>query len=81
MLAASAPWLGALLNVLPGLGSGYIYQRRWQAWWLTSLLAVGWLVLANTVLASAQAPVVGLLVLAAATAIEAFLAGRKARHD
>ena len=31
VLAASAPWLGALLNVLPGLGAGYLYQRRWRA--------------------------------------------------
>ena len=45
VLAASAPWLGALLNVLPGLGSGYIYQRRWRAYWITTALATAWFVL------------------------------------
>ncbi len=32
ILAASSPWLAGLLNVVPGLGTGYIYQRRWRAW-------------------------------------------------
>ncbi len=87
MLAASAPWLGALLNVLPGLGTGYVYQRRWRAWWITSLLAIAWIALTLVLepeLGGAP-PVligpVGLLVLSLATAAEAFLAARKARHD
>ena len=33
------------LNVLPGLGAGYLYQRRWKAYWITSALAITWFVL------------------------------------
>jgi hypothetical protein len=81
VLAASAPWLAALLNVLPGLGCGYIYQRRWRAWWVTVSLAVAWGLLAERAWAGALATPAGLLLLAAGSAGEAFLAGRKARHD
>jgi hypothetical protein len=87
LLAASAPWLGALLNVLPGLGTGYVYQRRWRAWWITALLAIAWSAVALA-LATDEAGVTptliapaGLLALSLTTAAEAFLAARKARHD
>ena len=33
------------LNVAPGLGAGYLYQRRWKAYWITSALATSWFVL------------------------------------
>jgi len=91
VLAASAPWLGALLNVLPGLGAGYLYQRRWRAWWITSFLATGWFVLGAVLQGdpAAVAPdpriqlagLAGLLLLAAVTAVEAFLAARRARME
>ncbi|MFM7269440.1 MAG: hypothetical protein ACKOZT_12810 [Cyanobium sp.] len=88
VLAASAPWLGALLNVLPGLGAGYLYQRRWRAWWITSLLGalafgLGTVDAAELVAADGpgQAPrsLGGLLLIAAVSASEAFLAARRAR--
>lgn len=88
VLAASAPWLGALLNVLPGLGAGYLYQRRWRAWWITSLLGALGFALGGLPQAGSDAsaePVFGalgfaaLLLLAAVTAAEAFLAARRAR--
>ena len=44
ILAASSAWVTALLNVVPGLGAGYLYQRRWKAYWITSLLATTWFV-------------------------------------
>ncbi len=44
VLAVSAGWVAVLLNVLPGLGAGYLYQRRWTAYWLTSALATAWFV-------------------------------------
>lgn len=90
VLAASAPWLAALLNLVPGLGTGYIYQRRWRAWWITTALAIGWGTLGSI---SAGGPtaepsprqaligVAGLLLLAVITMVEAFLAGRQARMD
>ncbi len=95
MLAASAPWLGALLNLLPGLGTGYVYQRRWRAWWINAALAGAGLLagalagasewgapeaLPNHLAVSAACPA-GLLLLSVLTASEAFLAARKARHD
>lgn len=91
VLAASAPWLGALLNVLPGLGAGYLYQRRWRAWWITSFLGAGWFGLGAvlqgdpaTIAADPSiqlAGLAGLLLLAAITAAEAFLAARRARME
>ncbi len=34
VLAASAGWVAVVLNVVPGLGAGYLYQRRWKAYWI-----------------------------------------------
>ena len=45
ILAASAGWVAVSLNVVPGLGAGYLYQRRWKAYWVTSALATTWFVL------------------------------------
>ncbi|MCS5699321.1 hypothetical protein NZK32_09750 [Cyanobium sp. FGCU-52] len=90
VLAASAPWLAALLNLVPGLGSGYIYQRRWRAYWITSAVATSWFVLGAVLGSGGEAGtaprdqligLAGLLLLAAVTMTEAFLAGRKARMD
>ncbi|MFZ0409787.1 MAG: hypothetical protein WAM11_17005 [Cyanobium sp.] len=89
VLAAASPGLAALLNLVPGLGSGYIYQRRWRAYWICSALATAWF-LAGALLAppdsgpSEQQRLVGLaglLLLAGVTSAEAFLAGRRARMD
>lgn len=44
VLAVSAGWVAVILNVLPGLGAGYLYQRRWTAYWVTSALATAWFV-------------------------------------
>ncbi|MBM5802825.1 MAG: hypothetical protein FJ078_01690 [Cyanobacteria bacterium K_DeepCast_35m_m2_155] len=89
ILAASAGWVAALLNVVPGLGAGYLYQRRWKAYWITSALATAWLasgaVLAqNADAAEAQNQLVGLiglLLLAALTATEAGLAVKRVRQN
>jgi hypothetical protein len=89
ILAASAGWVAVLLNVIPGLGAGYLYQRRWKAYWITSVLATAWFV-AGAVLgqnADAAAEVqnqlvglIGLLALAAVTATEAGLAVKRVRQ-
>jgi len=88
ILAASAGWVAVVLNVLPGLGAGYLYQRRWRAYWLTSAIATAWFV-AGAVLgqnadvaAEAQNQLVGLIglvVLAGVTAAEAGLAVKRVR--
>jgi hypothetical protein len=90
ILAASAGWVAVLLNVLPGLGTGYLYQRRWKAYWITSALATAWFV-AGAVLgknADAAAEVqnqlvglIGLVLLAAVTATEAGLAVKRVRQN
>ena len=40
ILSYSSGWVGVVLNLLPGLGTGYIYQRRWTAYWLTILFSI-----------------------------------------
>jgi hypothetical protein len=89
ILAASAGWVAVLLNVLPGLGAGYLYQRRWRAYWITSALATAWFLAGAVLGRDAEAAtemqnqlvgLVGLLVLAAVTATEAGLAVRKVRQ-
>lgn len=88
ILAASAGWVAVLLNVVPGLGAGYLYQRRWRAYWITSAIATAWFVvgavLGQTVDAAAEprnqlVGLIGLLALAAVTATEAGLAVRRVR--
>jgi len=90
ILAASAGWVAVLLNVLPGLGTGYLYQRRWKAYWITSTLATAWFVAGAVVRQNADATaepqnqligLVGLLLLAAVTATEAGLAIKRVRQS
>lgn len=90
ILAASAGWVAVVLNVLPGLGAGYLYQRRWRAYWLTSALASAWFVagalLGQNADAAAEAQnqlvgLIGLLALAVVTATEAGLAVRRVREN
>jgi len=90
ILAASAGWVAVVLNVVPGLGAGYLYQRRWRAYWITSALATAWFVagavLAQNADAAAEAQnqlvgLIGLLVLAGVTATEAGLAVKSVRQN
>ena len=88
ILAASSAWVAVLLNLLPGLGTGYLYQRRWRAYWITSALATSWFGAGALLGGQAEAALnpghqliglAGLLLLAAITATEAGLAARRAR--
>ena len=90
ILAASAGWVAVVLNVVPGLGAGYLYQRRWKAYWITSVLATTWFVagaaLAQNTDAAAEAQnqlvgLIGLLSLATVTAAEAGLAVKAVRQN
>jgi len=45
ILASSRGWVASFLNFLPGLGSGYIYQRRWKPYFLTITASTAWFVL------------------------------------
>ena len=89
ILAASAGWVSVTLNVVPGLGAGYLYQRRWKAYWITSALATSWFVLGVVLGRGAEGAVEaqnqlvglgGLVALAAGTAVEAGLAVKKSRE-
>ena len=90
VLAASAGWVAVVLNVVPGLGAGYLYQRRWRAYWITSVVATTWIVagavLAQDADAAAEAQnqlvgLIGLLVLAGVTATEASLTLKQVRQS
>lgn len=39
LLAASAGWVAVVVNAVPGLGAGYLYQHSWSEYWITSSLA------------------------------------------
>ena len=45
ILAYSKGWVASFLNFLPGLGSGYLYQRRWQPYFLTIAASTAWFAL------------------------------------
>ena len=88
ILAASAGWVAVTLNVVPGLGAGYLYQRRWKAYWITLALATTWFVLGAVLGQGAEGAeemqnqwvgLGGLVALAAGTAVEAGLAVKKSR--
>ena len=90
ILAASAGWVAVTLNVVPGLGAGYLYQRRWKAYWITSALATSWFVLGAVLGQGAEdaqdiqnqlVGLVGFIALAAGTAVEAGLGVKKSREE
>tara|TARA_Y100001968_G_scaffold326787_1_gene370546 strand:+ start:1171 stop:1482 length:312 start_codon:yes stop_codon:yes gene_type:complete len=48
ILPSSSIWVAILLNFLPGLGTGYIYQRRWKAYWITNIASAIWIFIVIT---------------------------------
>ena len=90
ILAASCGWVAVILNLVPGLGAGYLYKRRWKAYWITSALATAWFVAGAFLGQNADAAadtqnklvgLIGLLLLAAGTATEAGMAVKKLRQS
>ncbi len=45
IIASSSGWVAALLNFLPGIGTGYLYQRRWKPYWITTTISAAWVYL------------------------------------
>ena len=45
ILASSKGWVASFLNFLPGLGSGYLYQRRWKPYFFTIIASTAWFAL------------------------------------
>ena len=85
ILAASSRWVAVTLNFLPGLGAGYLYQRRWVPYFITGGMATSWFIL-GAVLNGDTEPtkteqligVGGLLLISITTMIEASIAQKKA---
>ena len=90
IVASSAGWVAVVLNILPGIGAGYLYQRRWKAYWITSAIVSIWIVI-GAVLGQDIDPandqriqlvgLIGLLLIAGITAVEAGLTLKRARNN
>ncbi len=92
IIACSSIWLAALLNFLPGLGTGYIYQRRWRAYWLTVAITTVFLTVDTVTqltldpsdpgnLNSSQTNLLGLLAISVVTSVESVIAVKKIRDN
>ena len=76
--------MASLLNFFPGLGTGYIYQRRWLPYFLTAGAVIVWFVL-GIFLQGDKEPtqsdqligLAGLFFISVVTVIEANLAYKK----
>ena len=87
ILASSKGWVASFLNLLPGLGSGYLYQRRWKPYFLTIAATTSWLAL-GLFLQSNNEPsqreqiigISGLFFISIVTVIEANLAFKRASN-
>ena len=86
ILAASSGWVATTLNFLPGLGAGYLYQRRWIPYFATGGMAIAWFVL-GVILNGETDPtkseqligIGGLFLISITTMVEAKVAHKKAR--
>ena len=85
ILAASSGWVATTLNFFPGLGAGYLYQRRWIPYFVTGSVATAWLVL-GAILNGDTEPtkaeqligIGGLFLISITTMVEAKVAHKKA---
>ena len=85
ILASSKGWVASFLNFLPGLGSGYLYQRRWKPYFLTIAASTAWFVLGFFLQGDSEPSqreqiigISGLFFISIVTVIEANLAFKKA---
>ena len=87
ILASSKGWVGSFLNFLPGLGSGYLYQRRWKPYFLTISASTAWFALGIFLQGDSEPSqreqiigISGLLIISIITIIEANLAFKKSSN-
>ena len=85
ILAASSGWVATILNFLPGLGTGYLYQRRWRPYFVTGGMATAWFFLGAIVNENTDPTKTeqliglgGFLLISITTMIEAKIAHKKA---
>tara|TARA_Y100001968_G_scaffold66408_1_gene57253 strand:+ start:6525 stop:6869 length:345 start_codon:yes stop_codon:yes gene_type:complete len=84
ILASSSGWVAATLNFLPGLGAGYLYQRRWVPYFITVGVATAWFILGAVLNGDAEPTkaeqligVGGLFLISITTMIEAKITHKK----
>ncbi|MDC3077804.1 hypothetical protein OA324_00650 [Prochlorococcus sp. AH-716-O05] len=85
VLASSSGWVASLLNFLPGVGTGYLYQRRWLPYFITTGVVIAWFFI-GIILQGDKEPsqteqligISGLLLISTITVVEANLAFKKA---
>jgi len=85
MLAYSSGWVASVLNFLPGVGTGYIYQRRWLPYFITLGAVSAWFAI-GIILQGDKEPsqteqligIAGLFFISIITVVEANLAFKKA---
>ena len=87
ILASSSGWVASFLNFLPGLGSGYLYQRRWKPYFLTIAASIVWFALGFLLQGDSEPSqteqiigISGLFFISIITVIEANLAFKKAKN-
>ena len=87
ILASSRGWVASFLNFLPGLGSGYLYQRRWKPYFLTIAASTIWFSLGFFLQGDSEPSqreqiigISGLFFISIVTIIEANLAFKKASN-
>ena len=85
VLASSRGWVASLLNFLPGVGAGYLYQRRWLPYFITAGAVTAWFVI-GIILQGDKEPskteqligLAGLSLISLITVVEANFAFKKA---
>ena len=85
VLASSSGWVASLLNFLPGVGAGYLYQRRWLPYFITTGAVTAWFAI-GIIFQGDKEPtqteqligIAGLLFISTVTVVEAKLAFKKA---
>ena len=87
ILASSRGYVASLLNFLPGLGSGYLYQRRWKPYFFTITASTAWISLGFFLQGDSEPSqseqiigISGLFFISIVTVIEANLAFKKASN-
>ena len=85
VLSSSSGWVASLLNFLPGIGAGYLYQRRWLPYFITTGAVTAWVAI-GIILQGDKEPsqmeqligISGLFLISSITVVEAKLAFKKA---
>ena len=85
VLASSSGWVASLLNFLPGIGAGYLYQRRWLPYFLTAGAVTFWFLIGVILQGDKETSqtdqligIAGLFLISIITMVEANLAFKKA---